>query len=129
MARRRYKNEWIGVSLSGTLSQYDSLKGSSHLGLPVQIVAKHVSRWHSEGRQVRIFSPRARDAWQVEMIHDWQHEHGLPILEVTDIRDRYMLELWSSRAARVEKNTGVILGEHPRKFPGENGKRWTWMAP
>lgn len=105
---------WIGVDLDGTLAHYDTWKGTEHIGAPVQLMADRVRQWVKEGLLVKIFTARVsipepgRSA-TVRVIHRWLEEHGLPALEVTNIKDLSMIQLWDDRAIRVEANTGRVI--------------------
>jgi len=113
---------WIGVDLDGTLAHYDGWKGVDHIGEPVPKMMARVRRWLREGREVRIFTarvsgPNAEEARQ--HIKEWLREHDLrdgsdDLLEVTNIKDFAMDELWDDRVVRVEANTGTALCASPR---------------
>lgn len=101
---------WIGVDLDGTLAHYDGWKGIEHIGDPIPKMLERVKRWVEAGMNVKILTARCcrmseRDE-QVDMIHDWLITHGLPRLEVTNIKDFGMIELWDDRAVQVVPNTG-----------------------
>lgn len=101
---------WIGVDLDGTLAEYTTWKGPNHIGKPVPRMLDRVNRWIKEGRLVKIFTARAAHPEQIPIIQDWLREQGLPDLEITNIKDWNMVELWDDRAITVEKNTGVAFG-------------------
>jgi hypothetical protein len=104
-------NGWIGVDLDGTLAQYDHWRGIEHIGCPVPAMFARVKAWLQEGRTVKIFTARAygpaaeRDA-AIAYIHMWLDFYGLPKLEVTNVKDFAMVELWDDRAVQIEANTG-----------------------
>lgn len=102
---------WIGVDLDGTLAHYDGWKGIEHIGDPVPAMVERVRRWLDEGKSVKIFTARVcRDRDEVvQHIHRWCAKHGLPPLEVTNVKDFGMIELWDDRCVAVEPNTGVRL--------------------
>lgn len=52
---------WIGVDLDGTLAGSGTGQGA-RIGKPVGPMMRRVRRWLSEGREVRIFTPRAVSA-------------------------------------------------------------------
>ena len=98
---------WIGVDFDGTLSTYDGWKGELYVGYPVPRMMSRIVEWLASGTvKVKIFTARADRADQVLLVQDWLEAHGLPRLEVTNIKDRFMVELWDDRAVAVEKNTG-----------------------
>ncbi len=98
---------WIGVDLDGTLAFYDGWRGPYHIGEPIWPMFDRVTSWVSEGRTVKIFTARADDPEQVKHIHAWLKQWGLPRLEVTNKKDRQMIELWDDRAVAVVPNKGV----------------------
>lgn len=105
---------WIGVDLDGTLALYDGWKGAGHIGEPVPRMLERVRAWLAEGREVRIFTARAGFPDQVPPIEAWLVKHGLVIgdrqpLEVTNIKDFQMIELWDDRAVQVITNTGIAV--------------------
>jgi len=119
---------WIGVDLDGTLAQYHGWKGIRHIGPPVPAMLERVKGWLREGVEVRIFtarvSRRAQRRIAVQAIGDWCQRHGLPRLQVTNVKDFQMIELWDDRAVRVEINVGRRTDEQtPRKRQRRQGKR------
>lgn len=105
------KTEWVGVDLDGTLAHWDGWKGIEHIGEPIQPMMARVNAWVSEGITVKIFTARASLPEQIPYIHDWLEKHGLPRLEVTNIKDFEMVELWDDRCIQVVPNTGMPLSE------------------
>lgn len=105
------KGGWIGVDLDGTLAHYDHWRGADHIGEPIQPMLTRVQTWLAEGKNVKIFTARMtephRDGIDVRRrIQDWCEEHGLPRLEVTNVKDYWMVEVWDDRAVQVIMNTG-----------------------
>ena len=109
---------WIGVDLDGTLAKYTKYKGATHIGDPIPAMAARVRRWVGRGKKVKIFTARADDEKSVNAIKKWLKQHDLPDLEVTNLKDSKMIELWDDRAVRVKKNTGerVAEAEDPKTF-------------
>jgi hypothetical protein len=101
---------WIGVDLDGTLAQYGGWKGPEHIGEPIPAMMARVNQWLAEGKQVKIFTARACIPEQVQPIRDWLKKHGLPELEITNVKDFSMIELWDDRCVHVKINTGEVLG-------------------
>jgi len=104
---------WIGVDLDGTLAEYGGWQGINHIGAPIPKMVTRVRRWLDQGREVRIFTARVchvdeREA-VVATIHAWLERHGLPQLQVTNVKDFGMVELWDDRCVQVEQNTGEIM--------------------
>jgi hypothetical protein len=102
---------WIGVDLDGTLAEYHGWQGIYHVGKPVPLMLERVKEWLQRGYVVKIFTARVCIAEPdrsvvISIIQDWCETHGLPRLEVTNVKDFGMIELWDDRAIRVEVNTG-----------------------
>lgn len=97
---------WIGVDLDGTLAHYTGCKGPEDIGEPVPAMLARVRAWVAEGRQVKIFTARCCVPEQVPPIKAWLAKHGLGELEVTNVKDFGMIELWDDRCVRVVPNTG-----------------------
>ena len=105
-------NSWIGVDLDGTLATYDKWKGIEHIGEPVPLMVKRVKEWLAGGTKVKVFTARVSgsDAEAAKAyIQRWLTKvAGLPELEVTNVKDFGMIELWDDRAVGVQANTGKI---------------------
>lgn len=101
---------WTGVDLDGTLAYYDHWRGIEHIGEPIAPMVERVKHWLAEGRIVKIFTARVaehNDAWPVrQFINAWCLEHIGRVLEVTNVKDMAMVELWDDRAVQVVVNTG-----------------------
>lgn len=100
--------DWIGVDLDGTLAKYDGYKGATKIGEPIPAMVKRIRRWVGHGKKVKVFTARADDERSVNAIKKWLKAHELPDLEVTNLKDQHMTELWDDRAVGVEKNTGKV---------------------
>jgi hypothetical protein len=101
---------WIGVDLDGTLA-HDSgnnrgSKGLDEIGSPIKPMLNRLRRWIAEGKTVKIFTARASSPKQVVMIKKWLASYGLPELEVTNVKDLRMVELWDDRCVQVMTNSG-----------------------
>jgi hypothetical protein len=100
---------WIGVDLDGTLAEYHGWIGIHHIGKPIMSMVERVRLWISEGKKVKIFTARASEGpAAIEFIHAWLEKQGLPNLEVTNVKDFGMTELWDDRCVSVATNTGLI---------------------
>lgn len=107
-------NRWIGVDLDGTLAHYYGWKGIDHIGEPVPAMLERVKRWLAEGKTVKIFTARVCRTGQeradaIWTIENWCRRHLGKALEVTNVKDFGMIELWDDRVTRIEINTGRIL--------------------
>lgn len=106
-----HQQGWIGIDLDGTLAYYDRWRGIEHVGAPIEAMVQRVRDWAAENRPMKIFTarvcvPEPERSMVIQHIHDWLESHGLPILEVTNIKDFAMIELWDDRAVQVQINTG-----------------------
>jgi len=107
---------WIGVDLDGTLAHQpeDKKYVPDVIGEPVQAMLDRVKEWVKAGKKVKIFTARADDEKAVTAIKKWLQKHDpddeydLGDLEVTNLKDCGMTELWDDRAVAVEKNTGKV---------------------
>jgi hypothetical protein len=107
---------WIGVDLDGTLARYDGMwQGPTHIGAPIPAMVERVKQWLEQGREVRIFTARVtqdktRNAADTELISQhirlWCQQHLGAVLQITNVKDFGMVELWDDRAVRVQANTG-----------------------
>jgi len=105
------RSPWIGVDLDGTLASdtsgdlWDS-EGHPKIGRPVEEMVNRLKGWLAEGRTVKIFTARASSPAQVRGIRVWVAKCGLPDLEVTNVKDLNMIELWDDRCVQVIPNSG-----------------------
>ena len=114
-AQVRYDGSpWIGVDLDGTLARDLGNTRRDEIGSPIEPMLDRVQKWIAEGRTVKIFTARASSPRQVAVIKEWLASCGLPDLEVTNVKDRRMTELWDDRCVQVMTN----LGEPIRKKAG-----------
>ena len=103
---------WIGVDLDGTLAEYTDWVGPYHIGAPIPTMVNRVRQWRSEGLLVKIFTARVSGnpdyvATVRHYIEEWCREHLGEALEITNIKDYGMVELWDDRAVQVVPNTGM----------------------
>lgn len=105
---------WIGVDLDGTLAHYEGWQGIEHIGEPVPAMLARVKRWLGEGREVRIFTARCQTPEAVPHIKAWLDLHGLGGLQITNVKDFAMDELWDDRCVQVAPNTGRATCPSPR---------------
>jgi len=120
---------WIGVDLDGTLAEYKSFQGHENIGKPVPAMLELVRGWLAEDIKVKIFTARVSgntaDAERARYyVKKWlEDECGITDMEVTCIKDYYMVELYDDRAVQVEFNTGKLLNEsmmHHRRLLKED---------
>ena len=105
------KNPWIAVDLDGTLAHWDGL--AAEIGEPIQLMMDRVKAWMAVGLKVKIFTARAAEgAEQIQLVRDWLTKHGLAELEITNSKDKDMVEMWDDRSVAVVRNTGVGIRQH-----------------
>ncbi len=97
---------WIGVDLDGTLARDLGSARWDEIGSPIEPMLMRVKRWIAEGHTVKIFTARASSPKQVMAIKEWLASCGLPDLEVTNVKDLHMIELWDDRCVQVTTNLG-----------------------
>ena len=100
---------WIGVDLDGTLARSDTLFTLNKIGDPVPKMLDRVKTMIKCGTRVKIFTARASDPEQVQLIKAWLRENEIPNLEVTNVKDYDMIRLYDDRAVQVIANTGDIV--------------------
>ena len=105
--------KYYAVDLDGTLAHYEGW--SPEIGKPIPKMIKRVKKWLEEGKEVRIFTARVsrfHDTTNEEVaairlkIQKWCVEHLGKQLEVTNIKEHGLVELWDDRAVQVIPNTG-----------------------
>ena len=97
---------WIGVDLDGTLAVYNGWVGPEHIGEPISKMLERVKFWIEKGYTVKIFTARCVVPEQVPPIEQWLEKHGIGGLEITNVKDFGMIELWDDRCVRVVTNSG-----------------------
>ena len=102
---------WIGVDLDGTLARDLGSARGDDIGSPIEPMLIRVKRWIAEGRTVKIFTARASSPRQVMAIKEWLASCGLPDLEVTNVKDLHMIELWDDRCVQVTTNLGEPISK------------------
>lgn len=103
---------WVGVDLDGTLAHYSGWVGPDHIGVPIPAMLARVKKWVAEGVEVRIFTARCSVPERVAPIAGWLEKHGIGGLQVTNVKESYMIELWDDRCVQVVQNTGLSMQEY-----------------
>ena len=106
---------WIGVDLDGTLASDLGNSGFNEIGRPIMPMVDRVKRWVAAGRTVKIFTARAAYPSQIPLVKKWLARHGLPDLEVTNVKDMKMMELWDDRCVQVSANMGEPVVKRSRR--------------
>lgn len=103
---------WIGVDLDGTLAEHkpgEEYKATK-IGKPIPRMVNRVKRWIEDGKTVKIFTARADGGGPViRAIKDWCKEHIGYELEVTNVKDRFCVEIYDDRARQVMRNSGELI--------------------
>jgi hypothetical protein len=106
---------WIGVDLDGTLARDLGNKRENRIfdeiGSPIEPMVKRLRKWIAEGKSVKIFTARASSPKQVVLVKKWLASCGLPDLEVTNVKDLQMIELWDDRCVQVMTNLGEPINK------------------
>lgn len=102
---------WTGVDLDGTLAVWDHTASLDRIGPPVPEMLAFVKRMVDNDIRVKIFTARAGDPDQIPKVREWLKKHGLPPLEITNVKDYHMERLYDDRCVQVEANTGRIISD------------------
>lgn len=118
------RSPWIGVDLDGTLASdtgelWDA-EGRPKIGKPVDKMVCRVKRWIAGGQTVKIFTARAASRAQVQGIRAWLARHGLPDMEVTNVKDFNLIELWDDRCVEVTRNSGRPVHQEKTERAGRS---------
>jgi hypothetical protein len=109
---------WVGVDLDGTLAEFIPT-GDHSIGKPVPSMVDLVRHILEVDKiNVKIFTARVGEhehaedrRLAIQRIQRWLVEEcKLPPLEVTNVKDYWMVELYDDRAVQVEFNTGKLVG-------------------
>lgn len=103
----KQKQGHILCGLDGTLARYETWNGLEHIGLPVPKMLERVRKWLAEGRKVKCFTARATTPEGIPPVRKWLDKLGLQAVEVTNVKDYQMAEVWDDRAIGVISNTGM----------------------
>ena len=101
---------WIGVDLDGTLAEYAGWKGPESIGKPIPAMVERVRGWLNDGKEVKLFTARACIPEQLPPVRKWLDDLGFTSVQITNVKDFGMVELWDDRCVHVEINTGRVLG-------------------
>ena len=102
---------WYGVDLDATLAEHVPCKFHRRIkaiGKPIPRMVERIQGLLNEGKNVKIFTARAvHGVPEKKRIQLWLMERAnLPPLEVTNVKDPGLVELYDDRAVQVEPNTG-----------------------
>ncbi len=100
---------WIGVDLDGTLAHYEGWVSADHIGEPIPEMLAQVKTWLAQDYRVKIFTARCRIKEQEAPIAAWLEKQGIGGLEITNVKDHKMVELWDDRCVQIVKNTGQMV--------------------
>jgi hypothetical protein len=106
---------WVGVDLDGTLAEYHGEFDDNYLvGDPIWPMVNKVKELIDSGMMVKIFTARMCHVECRELIvkniQEWCGKCGLPSdIEVTNVKDYGMVELWDDRCRQVVFNKGEFV--------------------
>ena len=112
---------WIGVDLDGTLARYDGWISPDYIGEPIPEMLERVKNWLRKGYMVKIFTARCSVSEQLAPVPDWLEKHGIGGLEITNVKDFGMIELWDDRCVQVIPNTGKPVSNNKLFLDVEKG--------
>lgn len=131
-------NPWYRFDLDGTVAEYDTWRGATHIGAPIPKMVERLKGMLAEGKECRIFTARvypfllirpnddldlalrvplkdesrARESQDaVIAIQKYCQEHVGQALPITCVKDYGMIYFFDDRSKQVIKNTGVLLEE------------------
>ena len=120
------RKEWIGVDLDRTLAYFDYNRwkiDKHYIGEPIREILERTKMVIKQGKRVKIFTARASNGEDTEYIRTWLKKNGLPgDLEITNIKDFDMIELWDDIVKQVIPNSGIFIEDivngliHERKI-------------
>ena len=98
---------YIGVDLDTTLAHVVNWNGYGYIGEPIPAMLKRTKKWLKEGKIVKIFTARVEAGPKaIQVVQDWCEKNGLGRLEVTNVKDSGMVEVWDDLAIKVLENKG-----------------------
>ena len=101
------KCKYYYVDFDKTLAHHETGWGIEKIGEPIPSMLARVKRLLAQGKGVKIFTARAQYGAKVKRdIQDWLEKHGLPRLEVTNVKKDDIAEIWDDKAKQVKPNTG-----------------------
>jgi hypothetical protein len=106
--------QWIGVDFDRTLAYFDEWRGASHAGQPIPLMVRRVKDWLASRQLVKIFTARADEtqedyAENIKTIQEWCFHVFGEILEITNKKDKFMIQLWDDKAIQIIENTGYRI--------------------
>ncbi|TSJ91513.1 hypothetical protein [Chitinimonas sp. BJB300] len=99
-------SKWIGVELDGTLAEFNK-QYPEEIGEPLGYMVSLVKGWLKDHQTVKVLTPRASTSSGMSKVKAWLGDNDLNGVEVI-ASDPDMVTLWSSRAVRVEFNSGKL---------------------
>ena len=89
---------WIGIEIIGTLITKE--------GKAIYPTIARIKNWQEKGIEVKLFTPDYISAVTAASLCKVLEDHYLT-LEITDMIDGNMVELWSSSVVQTYPNTGI----------------------
>ena len=94
-------DNWVGFDFDGTLARTDNpghFQPPYPLGEPYPEMVTAAKSLIAQGVTVKIFTARACEAASVPIVQEWAVKHGLGAVEVTNIKDFYLIRFYDDRA-------------------------------
>ena len=98
--------QWIGFELEGVLAEMD-MQQPGLIGDPIYRTVNIAKDLLNDGQLVKVITPLAASASDTAKVKSWLSANGLAGAEVI-ASDPAMATLWSTRAVRVDFNSGKI---------------------
>lgn len=114
-AEHPWQEPWDGFDLDKTTATLDDWQGLFYIGDPIPAMIDRIKQTLASGRKAKIFTARVSysderiNAAVRKVIQAWCVEHIGQALEVTNIKDMGMRNLYDDRAFHVIPNTGIVV--------------------
>jgi hypothetical protein len=106
------KDGYIAFDFSGTLAKHkDQTTDKFQPGEPVPDMIKIAKAFLDKGYKVKILTVHGGKPDDVKTIQAWSQKNIGQKLEVTNVKQHGLIQLWDDRAIRVERNKGVPAHE------------------
>lgn len=94
-------DNWIGFDFDGTLARTDNpghFQPPYPLGEPFPEMLDAAKKLIAQGVTVKIFTARACEPAAIPVVQQWAIKHGLGPIEVTNVKDFYLIRFYDDRA-------------------------------
>ncbi len=97
-------DNWVGFDLDGTLTRTDNpghFEPPYPIGEPIADTVDWAKKLLAMGIHVKIFTARACEPENIQIVKAWAERHGLGRLEVTNAKDYNLIRYYDDRAIQV----------------------------